>query len=128
MFSIYSPSLTHCTINLCSFRLAKFLHSSNFCSLVDPNFCGSILFRKHSRKCMRRFLEFFVFIRFASTVLSNTSRRTIRYFTPLLSLASSSTHARSIHQISFYNHANAFILFISRVAKFNFVYDCFESK
>ena len=73
-------------------------------------------------------LQSFVFIPFASTVLSNRSGRTSRYFTPLISLAGLSTYARSIRQISFLNLANDFILLILRVARVNFVYEGFQCK
>ena len=49
-------------------------------------------------------------------------------FTPLLSLASLSTYAKSIHQISFLNLANAFIRLNLRVARENFVWEVFECK
>ena len=72
--------------------------------------------------------EFFVFIPFASTVLSNKSWRTSKYFTPLLSFANLSTYARSIHQFSFLNLAKALIPLNLRVACVNPVYDVFECK
>ena len=65
-------------------------------------------------------LEAFLFP-FASMVLSVKSRPTTRYFTPLKSLASLSTCAKSIHRIPFSNPAKSFSLLNSRVARVNFV-------
>ena len=61
-------------------------------------------------------------------VLSNKSWRTSKYFTPLLSHDNLSTYARSIHQVSFLNLANALILLNLRVACANLVYEVFECK
>ena len=84
-------------------------------------FSGSSLFRNHSQNARTVSLESFVYIPFASTVPSNRSWRTRRHFTPLLSLASLSTYAKSIHQSSFLNLANAFMRLNLRVARVNFV-------
>ena len=70
--------------------------------------------------------ESFVFIPSASTVLSNKSWRTSENFTPLLSFANISTHARSIHQIPFWNLAKALIFLNLRVACVNLVQEVFE--
>ena len=72
--------------------------------------------------------EPFVFIPFAPTVLSNKSWRTSKYFIRLLSFAGLPTYARSKHQISFLNLANAFILLNLRVVRVNFVNSGFECK
>ena len=60
-------------------------------------------------------VESYVFIRFASTVPWNNCWPTIKHFTPIISSASSSTKATSIHQISFSILAKAFIVFNFRV-------------
>ena len=72
--------------------------------------------------------ECFVFIPFASTVLSNKFWRTSKYFTPLSSFANLSTRARSIHQTSFLNLGKALILFNFCVACVNLVYEVFVCK
>ena len=113
---------THCRVNLYSFSFAKFFKiSSKFCSFVNPNFFGMVLFCNDGQKCTNSFPVTFFFFHFASTVLSNRSWRTRRYFTPLLSLASLSTYAKSIHQILFLNLANAFIRLNLRVARVKFL-------
>ena len=63
-----------------------------------------------------------------SIVLSNTSLRTSKYFIPLLSFASLSTYAKSIHQISILYLANALIRLNLRFASVNFVEGSFECK
>ena len=65
-------------------------------------------------------LKPFVFFPFASAVLSNSSWRNSRNITPLLSLVSLPTYARSIHQISFLNLANISLLSNLRVIRENF--------
>ena len=125
-FSKCSLSLTHCRVNFYSFSFPKFSKtSSKFYSFVDPQFLSRFFFAIIVNKCTSRFLAIF-FILFASTVLSDKSGRTNRYFTPLLTLASLSTYARFIHQISFLNLANAFILLNLQVARVNSVYKGFE--
>ena len=119
--------LTHCRVKFYSFSAAKLLEfSSKFCPLIYPNFLWSILFGKHFRKNFDCFLRVFVFILFASTVLSNKSWRTSKYFTPLLSFATLSTYVRSIQQTSILNLAKALILLNLRVARVNLLYDVFE--
>ena len=122
-----SFSLTHCWVNLYCFSFAKFFKlSSKFCFFVDPSFHGTILFRNDSQKCSSRFFGIFCFNLFASRFPSNRSWWTRRYFTPLLSLDGLSTYARSMHQTSFFNLANALIFLNLRVARGNFVYEGFE--
>ena len=70
--------------------------------------------------------ESFVFIRFASTVLSIKSWRTSKNFTPVLSFAYLSTYARSVHQISILILAKAPIHLIFCVACENLLYGFFE--
>ena len=121
--------LTDCRVNFLSFSTAKFLeHSSKFRTVIYSNFLWSILFGNHFWKSLDCFLRVFVFIPFASTVLSNKYWRTSKYFTPFLSFANLSTYARSIHQFSFLNLAKARILLNLRVACVNLVYDVFECK
>ena len=72
--------------------------------------------------------ECFSLIAFASTVLSSRFWRIRKYFTPLLFLARISTYAKSIHFISLLNLANAFSLLNLRVARLNFVHECFQCK
>ena len=74
------------------------------------------------------FFKSFVFIPFASTILSNKSWRTSKYFTPLLSFDNLSTDAISIHQLSFLNLAKDLILLNLRVACVNLVYEVSECK
>ena len=121
--------LSHCSVNFYSFSAAKLLEiSSKFCPLIYLNFLWSFVFGNHFWKCFDCFFESFVFIRFASTVLSNNFWGTSKYFTPLLSFANLSTYARSMHQISFLKLAKALILLNLRVACVNLVYDVFECK
>ena len=89
-----------------------------FCSFFKPNLSGRffVIIVENAQNVS---LESFVFIPFASTVLSNRSWRTSISFTPSLSLASSSLYVKSIRQISFFNLANAFILLNLRVARVN---------
>ena len=121
--------LTHCRVNFYSFSAAKLPKiSSKLCLLIYLKFFWSILFRNHFWKCLDCFFESFVFIPYASTVLSNKSWRTSKGFTPLLSFANLSRYATDIHQISFLNLAKALNLLIFRVACVNLVYDVFECK
>ena len=73
-------------------------------------------------------LASFVFILFASTVLSDRSLRTKRYFTLLFFAANLSTYAKSNQYFSFLNLANSFLLQNLRVASVKFVYEGFECK
>ena len=121
--------LIHCRVNFYSFSTAKFLElSSKFRTLIYPNVFGLFFLVIIFEKVLTVSFESFVFIPFASTVLSNKFWRTSKYFTPLLSFANLSTYARSIHQISFLNLAKARILLNLRVACVNLVYDVFECK
>ena len=121
--------LTHCRVNFYSFSAANFLEiSSKLRTLIYPNFLWFFFLVIISEKVLTVSFESFVFIPFASTVLSNKSWRTSKYFTPLLSFANLSTYARSIHQFSFLNLAKARNLLDLRVACVNLVYDVFECK
>ena len=128
-FSKCTLSLTHCRVKLFSFSFAQFFKlSSNFLSLVDPSVFGSIPFCNHSKNARTVSFKPFVFIPFACTVLSNRSWWTSRYFTPFLSLATFSTFAKSVDQISVLNLENAFCFMNLRVARVNFVYEGFEGE
>ena len=72
--------------------------------------------------------ESFVFIPFASTVLSNKCWRTSEYFTPILSFANLSTCARSMNQILSLTLAKALILLKLHVACLNLVNEVFQCK
>ena len=121
-FSRCSRGLTHHGLNLYSFSFAYFIKLSNkICSFVNPIFLGRFFFVIKDKNARTVSLESFVFIPFASTVLSNRSWRTRRYFTPLLFLASLSKYAKSIQEISFLNVANVFIHLNLRVARVKFV-------
>ena len=78
-----SLSLSHCKANIYSFSFAQLLKLfSKFCALVKPKFRWST-FCKHSQKGSNSFI-FFVFIRFASTVLPNALDELVKTFTLLL--------------------------------------------
>ena len=121
--------LIQCRVNLYSFTTAKLLEYSNkFCPWSTQIFFDLVVLVIIFEKVLTVSFESFVFIPFASTVLSDKSWRTSKYFTPLLSFANLSTYFRSIHQISFLNLAKALILLNLRVACVNLVYDVFECK
>ena len=121
--------LTHCRVNFYCFSAAKLLEfSSKFCPPDLPTFFGLFFLVIIFENILTVSFEAFVFNPFASTVLSNKSWRTSKYFTPLLSFGNLSTYARSIHQISFLYLAKALILLYLRVACVNLVYDVFERK
>ena len=121
--------LTQCRVNFYSFSAAKFLEfSSKFCHLIYLNSLGSIFLVIFSENVLTVSFESFVFIPFASTVLSNKFWRTSKYFTTLLSFEKLSTYAISKHQISVLNLAKALILLNLRVAYVNLVYEVFECK
>ena len=85
-FSKCRLSVIHCRGKLNSSWFAYvFKLSSNFSSLVYPILFGSLLFCNQSQNSEWTVsLQSFVFILFVSTVLSNRSRRTSRYLSPLL--------------------------------------------
>ena len=119
--------LTHCRVNFYSFSAAKFLELSSILrTLIYPFFFGLFFLVIMFENVLTVSFESFVFIPCASTVLSNRSWRTSKYFTPLLFFANLSTYARSIHQISFLNLAKARILLNLRVACVNLVYNVFK--
>ena len=121
--------LTHCKVNLYSFRTEKFLElSSKFCPLIYPNFFGQFFLEINFEKISTGSFECFVFIPFASTVLSNKSWLTSKNLTLLLSFANLSTYARSIHQISSFSLVKAHTPLSLRVACVNLVYQIFEYK
>ena len=130
-FSKCSRSLIHCRLNLYSFSFAKYLKvSSNSHSLPlsNQNFLGRFFFVLMVKNARTFSLESFVFIPFAYTVLSNTSWRTSRYITRLLSLANLSTYARSTPKNLLLNLAKIFILLKLRVARVSFVWESSECK
>ena len=128
-FSKCSFILTHSRVNLYSFSFEKFLNfPANSVPFWTQFLLGRFLFVIMAKTARTVSLESFVFFLFALTVLSNTSWRTSRYFTPFLTLASLSTHDMSIHQISFLNLANAFILLNLCVVSLNFVKEGFDRK
>ena len=121
--------LTHCRVNFYSFRTAKFLELSiKFCPLIYASFFRLLFLVIIFENVLTVSFESFVSIAFASTVLSNKSWRTSKYFTPLLSFANLSTYARSIHQISPFKLAKNLILLNLSVACVNLVYEVFECK
>ena len=120
-FSECSLVLTQCKVCIPS-ALHSFLNSpANSVPLSTQLFLGRFYFVIIVKNAQTVSLETFLFIPSASTVLSNMSWRTRRYFTPFLSLASLSTYSKSIHQSSFLNLGNAFMRLNLRVARVIFV-------
>ena len=122
--------LAHCRINSFSFRAAKNFLNSPAMSVPWSTqfFFGLFILVIIFENVLTVSFVSFVFIPFASTVLSNKSWRSSKYFTPLLSFANLSIYARSIHQISFLNLAKALTILNLRVACVNLVYYVFECK
>ena len=125
-------SVFQCRIILSSFSFAKHFNlSSTFCSVADSNFLGSILFCYHDQKCKNGFIYNLLYssplhLRFCQTG-DDEQVDTLHICILFFSLASSSTYARSLHQISFLRKANTFIPSILRVVAVNFlseVLDC----
>ena len=126
-FSKCSLGLTHCRVNLYTFSFSYFsLQQTLF--PCEPKVFRTILSCNHSLKWTNCFLGIFCFHPFCIYSSIKQAWRTRRYFTPLLSLASLSTYAKSIHHISFLNLANAFICLNLPVVSVNFVWESFECK
>ena len=116
-------------VNFYFFSFEKFFKTSEFFTLVKPNFCLHIfIIVIMVENVLLVFLESFVFSPFASTVLSKIFSRTRKIITKPLSIGKLSTYARSIHQNASLNLANGFFSMIYECAGVNFVLEGLNAK
>ena len=120
-----SFSLTHCRVNLYSLSFAKIVKlSGKICLLFRRKLFSVRFFSNHSQKCTNRSFGTFCFHSFWR--LRFYQKSVVELVDTLHRLASLLTYTMSIHQISFLNLANAFILLVLRVVGVNFMYHGFE--